>query len=90
MSTAPSRVETWQVGITYCDGRVVLQDFGPEKGVRTAVLSYAEMLAEALAPSVSLPNARHSRMVTLIGYDAGHLLVHHVHSGLIGCSHRNR
>jgi len=84
----PPRVQSWQVGITYCDGRVAIEDFGPEKNVRTVVLAYAEMLAEALQPSVELTNARHIRMVTLIGYNEANVVVSHIHSGVINCSHR--
>lgn len=87
-AAGPQATVLFQVGITYCDGRVLLHDFSGSKAVKSSTQEYAEMLAEALQPSVSLPHARHIRMVTLIGFDADHLPVHHIHSGLIGCTHR--
>ena len=86
MTDHPPMVRHWQVGITYCDGKVLIEDFGPEKAVKTVVERYAQVLAEALQPSVT--DVQHIRMITLIGYNDANLVVHHIHSGVIGCTHR--
>ena len=83
-----SAAVTYQIAITYCDGQVVLHEYVDDHRVRDATKEYADALAEAFQPSIALPNARHIRMVTMLGFDAAHLPVHHIHSGLIECTHR--
>jgi len=88
-AVGPRASVLFQIGITYCDGRVLVHDFSQDNPVRRSTREYADLLAEALQPSVNLPHARHIRMVTLIGFDADHLPVHHITSGVIGCTHHN-
>ena len=80
-------IDTFQIAITYCEGTVFLHEHNGENHLEGALEEYTAMLKEAIEPTLTDPNARHIRMVTLVGYDEEGRLAHHIDSGLFPCEH---
>ena len=76
----------WQVSMTYCDGITAVHTHVDRD---TATDEYAGLLGEALEPTVTHPNARHIRTVSLtVANDLGEQVAQ-VTTGPISCADRD-
>jgi len=79
------RTTSYKVGITYCMNNVVFVH--DHEDAHSACAEYAQMLFEAIEPTNKEPEARHIRMVSLVGFDDSSDITHHFNSPVFPCKH---
>ena len=81
-----ARSATYEVGVTYCNGRSFKSDHDK---LHEAMKEYTMFLANAVEPALVhdyKPDAKHIRMVTFIGFDEAGEVTHHIDSGVFECA----
>jgi hypothetical protein len=82
------RTTTYKVGITFCmDDVVFVHD---HEDASSACAEYAQMLLEAIEPSASAPEARHIRMVSLVGFNDSGFPTLHFNTPIFPCKHNRK
>ena len=77
---------TYEVGVTLCNGRNFKHG---HDDLGEATREYSWFLAAALDPAMlSEPDAKHVRMVTLLGFDELNQVTQHVTSPIFECDDR--
>jgi len=79
-----ARSATYEVGVTFCNGRSFKHDHDK---LHEAMQEYTQMLAVAVEPALlTVPDSKHVRMVTFIGFDELGEVTHHIDSGVFECA----
>lgn len=81
----PELTTSYKVGIAYCmDDVVFVHD---HEDVHSACAEYVQMLSEAIEPTNGAPEARHVRMVWLVGFNEVGDPTRHFSSPVFPCKH---